>query len=178
MPWAPRTKSGSPTASCSRRSAWLAAGWVMGQGLGRARQAAFGHEQVEHPQQVQVQRAEVRHMNFKNILNAQLSVHEVRVCPNLLDIRSPRGAVMNTLVTTRDAVRLRVPAMPRGAAVAAALFARALNFLFRPPVARAKTRAEEAWAVRELAYRLQDSDPSLAADLHAAAARHEALDDC
>ncbi|MDE1949317.1 MAG: hypothetical protein KGL43_26785 [Burkholderiales bacterium] len=42
---------------------------------------------------------------------------------------------------------------------------------------RAMTRAEEAASVREMAQRVQTYDPGFAADLYAAAARHEGLDD-
>jgi len=52
----------------------------------------------------------------------------------------------------------------------------AISYLFTPPPARARTRSEDAAAVRELARQLQDTDPSFASDLMAAACRHEALD--
>ena len=42
---------------------------------------------------------------------------------------------------------------------------------------RQLTRAEEAAPVREMAWRLRNSDPGFSADLYAAAARHEAMDD-
>ena len=67
--------------------------------------------------------------------------------------------------------------VPRGAVVAAALYAGASNWLRRQFAARAQTRVEEAAEVRALANRLRDADPSFAADLYAAALRHEALDD-
>jgi hypothetical protein len=66
---------------------------------------------------------------------------------------------------------IRIPAMPRGARIAAALFTRAANW-FETPV-RQLSRAEEALAVRELADRMRNTDPGFAADLYAAAARHE-----
>ena len=64
-------------------------------------------------------------------------------------------------------------AMPRGSLIAAALY-EALASLFRRTPTRTSI-AEEAAAVRELAYRMQDSDPGFAADLRAAADRHELL---
>ena len=79
--------------------------------------------------------------------------------------------------TTFDVPAVRSAAAPRGARVAAQLFARLAGWLRVPPVAPARTRAEEAAEVRELAYRVQSTDPGFAADLFAAAARHEALDD-
>ena len=71
----------------------------------------------------------------------------------------------------------RAPAIPRGARLVAGLFTRLGRWLTTPPQKRALTRAEEAAAVRELAYRLQATDPGLASDLYGAAARHESLDD-
>ena len=71
------------------------------------------------------------------------------------------------------------PHNARGARVASALFAGLLNAvdsLFKAPVARALSRAEEAASVRELAWRVRQTDPGFSADLYAAAARHEGLD--
>ena len=79
--------------------------------------------------------------------------------------------------TTYDVPAVRATATPRGARVAAQLFARLAGWLRVPPKARPSSRAEEAAAVREFASRIQYSDPGFAADLFAAAARHEAMDD-
>jgi len=68
------------------------------------------------------------------------------------------------------------PSMPRGSRWAAAVFT-ALASLFRAPAPRKLSRAEEAAAVREMARRVQDTDPGFASDLYAAAIRHESLDD-
>ena len=64
------------------------------------------------------------------------------------------------------------PAMPRGAQAAGALYS-ALRTVFAPRTRRIPTRYEEAAAVRALAREMQDVDPSFAADLYAAACRHE-----
>jgi hypothetical protein len=77
--------------------------------------------------------------------------------------------------TIVDVVGVRTPAMPRGSAVAAALYGRLSGWLRKP--SRRLTRAEEAAEVRELAFRVRNTDPGFAADLFAAAARHEALED-
>lgn len=78
--------------------------------------------------------------------------------------------------TTFAVPAVPTPVMPRGARVAADLFAWAAGWLRTAPPAP-QTRAEEAAAARELAYRMMDSDPGFAADLFAAAARHESRDD-
>lgn len=83
----------------------------------------------------------------------------------------------STSITTADATRLRVPVTPLGAQLAADLFGRLLRWLSRPAIARARSRAQEAAEVRRMAYGIQRHDPGFAADLHAAAARHEGLDD-
>lgn len=83
----------------------------------------------------------------------------------------------NTTITTADALRLRVPAAPRGAVVAADLFGRLLRQLSRPAVQGARSRAQDAAAVRRMADSVQRQDPGFAADLRAAAARHDGLDD-
>lgn len=68
------------------------------------------------------------------------------------------------------------PAVPRGARLVgliASIVARGLGR--RPSPARA--RAAEAAAVREMAARMQSTDPSFASDLVAAAMRHESQGD-
>lgn len=77
--------------------------------------------------------------------------------------------------TTVEVLSVRTPAMPRGARVAAGLFSSAINWLLRPAAKPALSRAEEAASVREMAYRVQRTDPGFAADLFAAASRHESL---
>lgn len=74
--------------------------------------------------------------------------------------------------STVSVLHIATPAMPRGSALAAALFTAAAN-LFRRTPAAAPTRAQEAASVRELARSLQFTDPGFAADLYAAADRHE-----
>ena len=75
-----------------------------------------------------------------------------------------------------------VLSIPRGARVAAEAFYSLLSGLTRLS-ARAVTapvrgtRRTEAEQVRELARRYQQTDPGFAADLYAAAARHEGLAD-
>ena len=69
------------------------------------------------------------------------------------------------------------PATPRGAQAVEILYtwiAAAFRSASSPPVL---TRAEEAAPVRALAYSVQDKQPGFAADLFAAAARHESKDD-
>lgn len=66
---------------------------------------------------------------------------------------------------------VNAPAVPRGAQIVSALYDAFHSFMFTPP--RARSRMEEAAAVRELARQMQDVDPSFAADLYAAACRHE-----
>jgi hypothetical protein len=78
-----------------------------------------------------------------------------------------------TTVTTRDYVLSQSFRQPRGGRVAAELFSRFFRWLTTPAAPRAKTRGEEAAYVRELAYRIQNTDPGFAADLFAAASRHE-----
>jgi hypothetical protein len=46
-----------------------------------------------------------------------------------------------------------------------------------PAPKRPLTRAQEAAPVREMAWRVRATDPGFSADLYAAAARHEGLDD-
>jgi hypothetical protein len=69
----------------------------------------------------------------------------------------------------------RIVAVPRMAHGAGSLFARLLT-LATPAPRAPRSPAEEAAEVRELAYRVQRSDPGFAADLMAAAARHEGLE--
>lgn len=78
--------------------------------------------------------------------------------------------------STISVLHIDTPAMPRGSILVAALF-NAAAALFRSAPAAPLTRAQEAAAVRELARRQQYTDPGFAADLYAAADRHEALDD-
>ncbi|MFO1328584.1 MAG: hypothetical protein U1F56_14600 [Rubrivivax sp.] len=67
------------------------------------------------------------------------------------------------------------PAVPRGAQLVDVVVS-ALRLLIAS-MHRRPSRAEEAAAVREMAMSLQSTDPSFAADLMAAAMRHEGLDD-
>jgi hypothetical protein len=67
------------------------------------------------------------------------------------------------------------PAMPRGSSYAAAIW-QVVAQMFRDAFghdAAQSSRVEEAAAVRQLAARIQRDDPRLAADLYAAAGRHE-----
>lgn len=82
---------------------------------------------------------------------------------------------MNT-ATTFDVVHVDTPATPRGSLFAAQVFARIAGWV-QPRAPRSLTRAEEAAEVRQMARNVQDIDPGFAADLYAAAARHESLDD-
>lgn len=68
---------------------------------------------------------------------------------------------------------------PRGARWAAEAYARVAGWFAGKPAAVAYTQpySQEAAQVRELAYRVQDTDPGFAADLFAAAARHEGMAD-
>jgi len=83
------------------------------------------------------------------------------------------------MTTIRIQVAPRVgPANPRGAQVAAAVFIAGWRLFARlgrkaPP--RIKTPSEEAGDVRELALTHQAMDPRFAAELFAAADRHERL---
>jgi len=61
--------------------------------------------------------------------------------------------------------------------MAASLFVRTLRWLGSPTAPRALSRGDEAAAVRALAYEVQHTDPGFAADLYAAAARHESMRD-
>ncbi len=63
------------------------------------------------------------------------------------------------------------PAMPRGAALAAAVYQGLVRLLHREPAPL--TRTQEAAAVRLMAMNVEQRDPGFAADLYAAACRHE-----
>jgi ABC-type sugar transport system substrate-binding protein len=70
------------------------------------------------------------------------------------------------------------PSMPRGSRYAAAAFMalwRAVAAMGRSAPPRAKTPTQEAQEARELAWIYRQSDPGFAADLAAAADRHERL---
>ena len=70
------------------------------------------------------------------------------------------------------------PAIPRGSRYAALAFIvlwRALADLGRSAKPRGKSPAQEAQDVRELAWSYRETDPGFAADLAAAADRHEQL---
>lgn len=77
--------------------------------------------------------------------------------------------------TTFEVLHVETPATPRGATLVGLLYT-AFAALFRRAAAT-PSRAEEAAAVRELAHRVANTDPAFAADLYAAACRHESLDD-
>ena len=79
--------------------------------------------------------------------------------------------------TTFNVPAVREAFVPRGARLAAGLFVRALRWLGSPAAPRVQSRSGEAAAVRALAYEVQHTDPGFAADLYAAAARHESLRD-
>jgi hypothetical protein len=80
-------------------------------------------------------------------------------------------------MTTTAVLRAGQVAAPRGARVAAGLFTRLLGWAARPVTAQKPSRAAEAADVREMAYRVLRTDPGFAADLFAAADRHEGQDD-
>jgi hypothetical protein len=86
------------------------------------------------------------------------------------------------MTTIRLQVAPRVgPPQPRGARLAAAVFlalARVIaGLLAAAPAARVKGAGEEAQEVRKLALQYQQTDPRFAAELLAAADRHERLHD-
>jgi hypothetical protein len=56
-------------------------------------------------------------------------------------------------------------------------FLHAVSAAFKPAPRRPLTRFEEAERVRRLAASVADTDPGFAADLYAAAARHDGYDD-
>lgn len=81
--------------------------------------------------------------------------------------------------TTFEVLHLERPATPRGAILVGLLYG-AFTALVRHPsrgTAHAAPRVREASVVRRMADRLACSDPALAADLYAAAGRHERLDE-
>jgi hypothetical protein len=70
------------------------------------------------------------------------------------------------------------PSVPRGSRYAALVFIalwRTLAGLGRSAPSRGKSPAQEAQAVRELAWSYRETDPGFAADLEAAADHHEQL---
>ena len=70
------------------------------------------------------------------------------------------------------------PSVPRGSRYAALVFItlwRALAELGRSAPSPVKSPAQEAQAVRELAWTYRETDPGFAADLQAAADHHEQL---
>lgn len=73
--------------------------------------------------------------------------------------------------TTLNVVGLPRTTEPRGARWAASLWTAVSAALGAAP--KALSRAQEAAEVREMARRLQATDPGFAADLYAAADRHE-----
>lgn len=88
-----------------------------------------------------------------------------------------------TAITSRsytyNNTRMRIP---RGARMAAEVFTAGARLLARmaagtAPSAPIISRAREAADVRDMASRLQATDPGFAADLYAAADRHEKLAD-
>jgi len=89
---------------------------------------------------------------------------------------SKKDLIMTTL--SIQAHTLTRSFQPLGARVAAGLFSRLLSaFTASVSPSEAQSRADEAEHVRSLARRMQATDPGFAADLYAAAARHEGLDD-
>jgi len=75
-----------------------------------------------------------------------------------------------------EVVHVDTPATPRIATLIDLLFTAFAGLFERTPPA-APTRVQEAAAVRELAQSLMATDPNFAADLYAAACRHESLDE-
>jgi hypothetical protein len=80
-----------------------------------------------------------------------------------------------TTASTFGVLHIDTPATPRGSIFAAQVFTRIAGWAKAP--VRKVSRASEAAAVREMAVSVQHTDPGFAADLFAAAARHESLDD-
>jgi hypothetical protein len=72
-------------------------------------------------------------------------------------------------------LHLPTPVMPRGAVIGAALYQSAARMVYRLLQRRAAVprRIREAAYVRRLAAEMERSDPGMAADLYAAACRHE-----
>lgn len=68
--------------------------------------------------------------------------------------------------------------IPRGSLIAAELFARLMKRLTpHHAVSETPERVHDVAMVRELAHQVENTDPGFAADLFAAAARHEGLGD-
>jgi hypothetical protein len=84
---------------------------------------------------------------------------------NTVSLKFPRFATPAAPVAVVPPVLSRLAAWIASASVKAA-----------PAPKRVPTRAEEAAPVRELAWRVRLTDPGFSADLYAAAARHEGLD--
>ena len=78
--------------------------------------------------------------------------------------------------STMRVFSVRAVAMPTGSRIAAAAFVALSRMFDRLTMPRAKSAAEEAADVREMARRVSATDPGFASDLYAAASRHEALD--
>jgi hypothetical protein len=78
--------------------------------------------------------------------------------------------------TTIEVVHVDTPATPRIATLIDLLFSAFAGLFERTPPA-VSTRVQEAAAVRNLAQSLMDTDPAFAADLYAAACRHEIQDE-
>lgn len=79
-------------------------------------------------------------------------------------------------MTTLNIVHLAPVTAPRGAvwaAQAAVALRDAVQRLFSRPAETPRSRAEAAEALRHYALSIQQSDPGLAADLYAAADRHD-----
>lgn len=88
-----------------------------------------------------------------------------------------------TAITSKTFIDGPSLSIPRGARVAAEVFVAAGRLLARlfsaaPSAGRLqRTRADEAADVRDMARRWEKTDPGFAADLYAAASRHEGLPD-
>ena len=78
--------------------------------------------------------------------------------------------------STFQVLSIPAPAMPRGAVLVDMIHS-AFIAAFRRTPAQPLTRSQEAAGVREMARQVQNTDPSFAADLLAAAMRYESLDD-
>ena len=78
--------------------------------------------------------------------------------------------------STMRVFSVRAVAMPTGSRIAAEAFVALSRMFDRLTMPRARSAAEEAADVREMARRVSATDPGFASDLYAAASRHEALD--
>ncbi len=84
----------------------------------------------------------------------------------------------NTMTAqTLTVLSIPTPPVPRGATMAAAVFSALAGLFKRTPRFEVPRRVAEAAEVRALAHQFESIDPSFAADLYAAALRHEAQDD-